>query len=223
MEFVKVETSSRTQTGKGAARKLRAAGQVPGVVYGAGREPQPLVVARETLERVARMGTNVLLELSVDGQLPPEGVAAMLKALERHPVTRAPLSVDFQWVSLTRAVQVSVPVVLTGIPDGVRLEGGVLEQMLHEVEVRCLPTNIPRELTIDVSHLKVHESVHVRDLAVPGGVEIVTEPDAALATVAPPRVQVEEAAAAAAAAEVAEQLGEGPPSPAAGSEEQENE
>lgn len=222
MEFVKVETTSRAATGKSAARKLRAAGQVPGVVYGAGREPQPLVVAREVLERVARMGTNVLLELSVDGQLPPEGVAAMLKAVERHPVSRAPLSVDFQWVSLTRAVHVSVPVVLTGTPDGVRLEGGVLEQMLHEVEVRCLPTNIPRELTIDVSHLKVHDSVHVRDLAVPEGVEIVTDADAALATVAPPRIQVEEAVPAA-AEQVAEELEEAPPSAPSAEEEREGE
>lgn len=221
MEFVKVEVSSRAETGKGAARKLRAEGQVPGVVYGAGREPQPIVVRRETLERLARMGTNVLLELSVDGQLPPEGVAAMLKGIERHPVNRAPMCVDFQWVSLTQAVHVSVPVVLTGTPDGVRLEGGVLEQMLHEVEVRCLPTNIPPELVVDVSHLKVHDSVHARDIALPDGVELVTDLDAAVATVAPPRIQVEEAAPAA-AEEVAEQLEEKPPSaPSAGGEREE--
>lgn len=211
MEFVKVETSSRTETGKGAARKLRGAGQVPGVVYGAGCQPQPIVVPRETLEGLARMGANVLLELSVDGQLPPEGVAAMLKSIERHPVSRAPLCVDFQWVSLTQAVHVSVPVVLTGTPDGVRLEGGVLEQMLHEVEVRCLPTNIPPELAVDVSHLKVHDSVHARDLALPEGVQLITDADAAVATVAPPRIQVEEEAPAA-AEEVAEQLEERPPS-----------
>lgn len=222
MEFVKVETRSRTETGKGAARKLRAAGQVPGVVYGAGHQPQPLVVAREVLERVARMGPNVLLELTVDGQLPPEGVAAMLKAVEWHPVSRAPLCADFQWVSLTQTVEVAVPVVLTGTPDGVRLEGGVLEQMLHEVEIRCLPTSIPRELTIDVSHLKVHDSVHVRDLVVPEGVEIITDADAAVATVAPPRIQVEEAAPAA-AEEVAEELEEAPPSAPSAEEEQEEE
>ncbi|MCX7598808.1 MAG: 50S ribosomal protein L25 [Armatimonadetes bacterium] len=210
MEFVRVEAYSRADTGKGAARKFRAAGQVPGVVYGAGREPQPIVVARETLERIARLGTNVVLELCVDGQSPPEGVAAMVKAVEHHPVTRAPLSVDFQWVSLTRVVHVSVPVVLTGSPEGVRLEGGVLEQLLHDVEIRCLPTNIPPELTVDVTHLKVHESVHVRDLALPEGVEIVTDPDAAVATIVPPRIQVEEAAPGA-AEEVAEQLEEARP------------
>lgn len=207
MEFVKVESSSRTETGKGVARRLRAEGQIPGVVYGIGRDPQAVSVAREILDRIVRHGSNVLVHLAVDGEMPPEGVAAMIKAIDRHPTTWAPVAVDFQWVSLTEAVNVSVPVVLVGSPIGVREEGGVLEQMLYDVEVRCLPTNIPGNVEYDVSELGMNESVHASVLTLPEGVEMVTDPESALAAVAPPRVIEEEKPEAEEGLE--EELGEG--------------
>jgi large subunit ribosomal protein L25 len=207
MEFVRVETTSRTETGKGAARKLRAAGQVPGVVYGRGQEPQAVVVAREVLDRVARLGTSALLDLEVDGKHPPEGTAAMLKAVARHPVTWAPVSVDFQWVSLQERIHVPVPVVLVGIPVGVKEQGGILEQMLHNVEVRCLPTQIPHDLQLDVAALSTGDSLHARELLLPEGVELLTDAEATVAIVAAPRVEAEKVPEA--AEEVEGELAEG--------------
>lgn len=208
MELVRVEVRSRTETGKGAARKLRRSGFVPGVVYGMGKEPLPLTVDAETVHKLSRAGHAVLVELSVDGTAPEEGVAAIVKSVDRHPVTWEPLAVDFQWVSLTETVDVPVPVVTVGEPRGVAEQGGILEQHMHEVTIRCLPTEIPEALELDVSELMIGDSLHVRDLKVPEGVEILEDEDETVVSIAAPRV-VEEEEEAEAAEEVAEELAEG--------------
>ncbi len=208
MELIKVEAHKRTETGKSAARKLRREGLIPGVVYGLDRPPQSLTIRREVVERLQRLGRSVLVELYLDGEAPGEDVAAIVKEVQRHPVTWAPLAIDLQWVSLRQAVEVPVPLVTVGEPEGVKV-GGILEQLLHEVTVRCLPTNIPEEIQVDVSGLQIGDSLHVSDLQPPEGVEILEEPETAVVHIAAPRIIEEEEEAAEAAEEVAEELAEG--------------
>ena len=207
MELIKVEAQKRTGTGKSVARKLRREGLVPGVVYGMDREPEIVAVRREVVERLERLGRSVLVELYVDGERPEEDVAAIVKEVQRHPVSWAPLAIDLQWVSLREEVEVPVPLVTVGEPEGVKM-GGILEQLLHEVTVRCLPTNIPEQIEVDVSGLQIGDSLHISDLEPPEGVEIIEEADTAVVHIAAPRI-VEEEQEAEAAEEVAEELAEG--------------
>ncbi len=207
MERVKVEVQTRSETGKGAARKLRRQGLVPAVVYGLDRPPQPLVVRRETAERIIRLGTTALLDLVIDGAPPSGEVAAIVKDFQRHPVSRELLCLDFQWVSLTETVDVPVPVEVVGQAPGLQ-QGGILEQHLHEVTVRCLPTEIPDHLEIDITGLEIGDSLHVRDIKLPEGVEILEDEEETVVVIAAPKVAAEEEEAAEAAEEVEEAVAE---------------
>ncbi len=186
MEQMVLQAESRTPGGKGAARKARAAGMVPGVAYGHGLEPRPLLVDGKTLRDVLRhhRGSNVLLDLKVDGES-PGNLAAIIKAMQTDPTTDDVLAVDFQWVSLAEHVTVHVAVHLTGSAPGAE-QGGAVDQMLHEVEVSCLPLEIPEALTADISGMQIHDILHVSDITAPAGVEILTHAEESLVTVRPP-------------------------------------
>jgi len=210
MEQVVLEATGRTPGGKAAAHKARRAGMVPGVAYGHGLDPLPLLVDEKTLADVLRhhRGGNVLLDLKVDGKT-PGGFAAIVKSLQADPVSDRVLAVDFQWVSLTEHVTVSVSVHLRGTAAGAQ-EGGMVEQMVHEVDVSCLPLEIPEELSADITALQIGDTLHVSDLTAPEGVEIVSPGHETIATVRPPAAVVEVAPVAEAeeGAEAAEE-GEG--------------
>ncbi|MGD9518579.1 MAG: 50S ribosomal protein L25 [Armatimonadota bacterium] len=206
MDRVRVEARSRTETGKSVARKLRAQGQVPGVVYGLHREAQALTVGEDVVHRLRRLG-HALVDLTIDGRPGDEGVAAIVKSIEHHPVTWNPRSIDFQWVSLTENVEVPVPLVLTGEAPGAEIDGGVVDQLLYEVTVRCLPTAIPSNLHMDISNLHLGETLHVRDLVLPEGIEVVTDTDEVVVSCLTPRIEVETEAEA--GEEVAHELAEG--------------
>jgi large subunit ribosomal protein L25 len=187
-EVLGVEAKSRCGTGKSIARKLRRNGQIPGVVYGLDSNPRPIAVSVDTVKRLMRVGHTVLVDLSIDGRPPEQGVAAIVKAIQRHPVTWQPESIDFQWVSLSEAVHVSVPVAIVGEALGAMRDNGTVEQLLHEIEVRCLPTAIPDVIEVDVSQMLVGDVLHVRDLAVPEGVTVLTDPEEAVVTCVAARV-----------------------------------
>ncbi len=193
MQRVTLEVEVRRQTGKGAARKLRQAGRVPGVLYGRGIEPVPVAVDARALEGVlqAAAGANILLEVVLrdDGQVRNE--LAMLQDLQRDVLSRRVIHVDLHRVSLTERVHARVPVVLRGEAPGVR-EGGILEVLRHEVEVSGLPTDLPEHLELDVSNLGLGHSLHVRDLRIPEGVNLLTPADETLVTVLAPAVAPEE-------------------------------
>ena len=133
MELVPMKVDTREQTGKGPARRLRAEGLIPGVVYGLGRETVSLSIPQRAFERlyVGSEGANVIIDLEVPGEEREETVAAIIKEVQRDPVTRALLSVDLQWVSLREAIQVEVPIEVTGDAPGVSADGGVVQQQLH--------------------------------------------------------------------------------------------
>ena len=194
----------RSTAGKGAARKLRAVGEVPAIVYGHGREPQSLAINTYTLERMLEKVSykTTVIELEVVG-----GATArtLIREIQRHPFKRHILHVDFQELVAGEKVTVRVPLVFVGTPEGVRTGGGILDQVMHELQVQCDPSIIPNHVDVDVSMLIIGHSLHVSDLKVPEGVEILDESTATLCVCSIPKA-VEEPTpdAAAEAAVVAE-------------------
>jgi large subunit ribosomal protein L25 len=188
MAIVSLEAAPRADAGKGVARKLRADGRVPGVYYGRGEDSIPLTVALKDLESVLESadGSNVIVDLKLSGTAAKDR-KALIREIQRHPVAGLILHLDLQHISLTERITVEVPIVLIGVPAGVKDAGGILEHLLREVEVECLPTDIPAKLEVDVSGLQIGDSLHVSDLKVERG-EILTEADRAIAAVVPPTV-----------------------------------
>lgn len=202
MSVIALTGARRESIGKGGARKARAAGLIPGVLYGHGETPVPISVATREFDLALRKhrGGNAVVSLSVSGS----EYTALIRDVQYDPITHDIIHLDFQHISLTEMVEVRVNVRLVGIPVGVKDGGGILEPILREVEVRCLPTAIPSAIDVDVAHLNIGDSVHVRDLLVPD-VTVLTDLDATVATVVPPTVMeekpVEEVVAAEAPAE----------------------
>lgn len=196
MERVSLSAQERTATGKSGAKRARREGFVPAVLYGRGRTPRVLALGRKDLvSALHTAGRNALIDLRIaqDGEGQAETV--MIEEIQRDHIRREILHVDLHLISLTEAIEVSVPVVLAGTPEGVTSGGGVLEQVHREIEVRCLPTQIPDRITVDVSGLRVGASIHVRDLKVAEGIEILTPPEEVIAAVVAPAVEEEVAAA----------------------------
>jgi large subunit ribosomal protein L25 len=189
-----LEVQLRDGRGKGMARKLRATGRIPGVCYGRDTEAVAVSLDARTLERLlatSDAGMNTLIDLIGQGV---ESRTVLVKELQRDPVDGRPLHADLYAVDLTRTIVVSVPVHLVGKAMGVEL-GGILDHSLREVALECLPAAIPKELTIDVSALAVGDTLHVRDIALPEGVELLSDPDLSVVSVVAPAV-LEEAAPA---------------------------
>jgi len=188
MAIVSLMSARRGDRGKGVARKLRAAGQVPGVFYGRGAPAIPLTIGTKELEGVlaGADGGNVIVDLKVDGAEAADR-KAIIREVQRDPVAGSILHVDLMHISLTERITVEVPVVLVGVPVGVKDGGGILEYLLRDVEVECLPTDIPAHIDVDVSALAIGQSIHVSDLAA-DRVTILTELDRTVATVVPPTV-----------------------------------
>jgi large subunit ribosomal protein L25 len=207
----------RDAAGKGVARKLRAAGRIPGVVYGRSVPPVRVSLDPRLLRRLllrSEAGLNTLFELEVEGGGPLQGKPVLIRDLQRDPVRGAYLHADLLAVDLQQRIQVSVPVHLTGKPRGVEM-GGILDHSLREIVLSCLPTAIPKEIPVDVSALEIGQSLHVRDLALPEGVGLRTDLDLSVVSVVTPAVE-----AAPAPAEVPAE-GEAAPPAEAGAEAEE--
>jgi large subunit ribosomal protein L25 len=200
-KMLSLAATPRETTGKGAARQARFRQQVPAVIYGHGRATQPLLVDAQSLEK-ALSGVepaSTVIELTVDGKK----TRALIREIQRHPTRPDIIHVDFYEIHAHEKVTLKVPVHLVGAPDGVRNAGGVLDQVTREVEIEVLPEQIPDRVELDVTALKIGDSLHVRDLAIPNAV-ILTGADLTIATVVPPRAEEVAAPTPEAAAEVAE-------------------
>ena len=205
----KLKAEAREGHGKGAARKLRAAGMVPGVVYGHGMEPVPVAIDARELFHILHTdaGTNVLIDL----QVKKDHHLTLPREIQRDHIHGRFIHVDFLAVRRDEQITVDVPVELVGESHGVK-EGGVVEHHLWEVKVACFPTDVPDHLEADISALRIGEGLKVADLPLPSGVELVTDPEASIMAVVPPpilRLEEEEAAAEVAEGEEAEAEGEG--------------
>jgi len=216
MEFVDLTVERRTGSGKSVARALRRGGQIPAILYGDG-EPIPLQADPKTLLRAlgTESGENVILNLTiVNGEQFTR--KAMVKEVQVDPVTGRLLHADFLGISMERAIEVEVPVEAIGVAIGVKEKTGVLDQILRELRVRCLPGAIPDKITVDVTSLDVGDVLHVSDLPVPDGVEVLTDREQTVLTVVVPRV--EEVAAPVAEAVAATPAGEAEPAKEPGAE-----
>ena len=202
MAEVKLQVEKRDSTGKGVARRARVAGRVPGVVYGRGMDPVAITVDRREFVTALNTdaGMNVLLSLDIDG----ESIPALARDLQRDPVRGTLLHADFVKVDLTIEVEVNVPVHPIGDSPGVK-EGGVLEQTLHEVHVRCLPTDVPEQIEADVSGLNIGDSLRVSELAEGREFTILNDPEQPVITIAAPVSEAELEAMEAAAGVEAEE------------------
>ncbi len=182
-----LKAHSRTKTGKGAARTLRRTGLVPGVIYGHHREPEALQIDAPALGRLLiGAHSSTLVEVTVDNRAP---VKALIREIQRDPLRSSDIvHIDLYEVRADEAVTLEVAVHLTGTPDGVRNHGGVLDQVLYALEIRVLPADIPEDVKVDVSHLGIGQSIHVRDLSVPKA-EILTDAGVTVAIVAAPRAE----------------------------------
>lgn len=200
-QIVSLTANTRTATGKGPARQARFRQQVPAVIYGHGRASQPLTVDALALEK-ALTGVepeSTLIQLTVDGKT----VKTLIREIQRHPIRPDIIHVDFYEIHADEKVTLKVPVHLTGSPDGVRNAGGVLDQVTREVEIEVLPENIPDRVELDVTALKIGDSLHVTDLHIPNA-QILTLASLTIATVVPPRAEEVVAPTAEAVTEVAE-------------------
>jgi len=189
MATASLTATRRADTGKGVARSLRRAGQIPGIIYGHKREPQPLVLPAREFERLLETisADNTVIELAVEGTQ----ARALIREIQRHPFKRQILHVDFQEVVAGEKVTVRVPLTLTGSPVGVRLHGGIVDHAIRELTISVDPANIPNHLTVDVNELDLGQSVHVSDVPVPEGVTVLDDPGAAVVVIATPRAAIE--------------------------------
>ena len=198
---LKVEV--REGSGKGVARKLRAAGRIPGILYGRAKDSVPLTLDPLVLERAiqkSEAGVNTLFDLEMEGAEAGARVV-LVKDLQREPGAGFLLHADLYEVDLTQTVEVEIPIHLIGTPTGVSLEGGIMDHAHRELRIECLPRAIPDELTLDVSALAIGDSLHVSDIAIPEGVELRDDPDISVVIVAAPRKEEEEVPAEAAEGE----------------------
>jgi len=182
-----VEAQERSDLGKNASRRLRKGGGVPGVVYGLDRPPFTVGIGARRIEEVLSLetGRNTIFTMSLKGQ--ERSRAVMIKALQRDPVTERLVHVDFVRVDLAKAVRVSVPLRLIGIAEGVKTEGGILEFVLRQVEVQCLPSDIPEHIDLDVAALHLNQHLSVKDLPVRERVSILDDPESIVCVVAVPK------------------------------------
>lgn len=178
----------REGTGKGVARKLRQAGRIPAVLYGRELDAIHLSVDAHDAEQLFHSISveNTIVELSVDGE--KEAYETLVREIQTHPFKGSLIHIDFLRIQAGVAVDVEVPVHLIGTPIGVKNSGGVIEQIIHEMPVKCIPSLIPESIEINVEELDIGDSLHVYDISLEEGVEITIEQKRTICSVAIPKV-----------------------------------
>jgi large subunit ribosomal protein L25 len=199
-ERLKLEVKERESRGSADARRLRANGVVPGVLYGGGKRPHPFTVEERELRKVltGEHGLHAILDILFEGQKTPHH--AVLKEYQLDPVRTRLLHIDLHEVRLDQPIQAQVAVALVGESQGVK-EGGVLTLVLRDVNVEALPMEVPDGLELDISGMAIGDSLRVSDLRIPEGATVLDDPEAVVTTVTPPtkvelpeEVEVEEEA-----------------------------
>lgn len=192
MEKILLKADERKETGKGVARSLRRAGELPAVVYGEGKSI-PVKLNRKEMVNLIRAGVaeHALITLKLKkGKAKASEYPVLIKEYQVDPVSSRLLHVDFIEISLKEKIKVSVPIIIIGEPHGVK-EGGILEQQMREVEIECLPTQIPQGIEVDAEHVEIGHSLHVSDLKAPEGSVIIPDPEKLILIVSAPKVEEE--------------------------------
>jgi large subunit ribosomal protein L25 len=186
-----LKATTRTESGKGAARKLRATGMVPAVVYGGTEEALPLTLNRNEAFNLFQSISveNTIVTLDVKGV--KGGIQTLVRDIQAHPFRPEILHVDFLRIQAGVAIEVDIPVNLTGTPVGVKNQGGILDQVLHVISVRSIPSKIPESIEVDIESLEVGQSLHVGELGLEDEMEVLTDLDRMVVQVAYPKVEAE--------------------------------
>lgn len=199
MQTIEVRAEKRTLSSKGTLSKLRLEGQIPAVVYGGGKAPENLLLNLKVLSQLLKgHGFNVLMNLKLgDG-----AEIVLLKDIQRDVLSHDVIHMDFQRISMTEKLEVNVPLIAAGEAPGVKVGGGILEHILRNLRVRCLPTDIPDSISVDVSHLQLNQGIKVKDLVLPTGLEALNDREGLVMNIVAPAAE-EVAATPAAGAAVA--------------------
>jgi large subunit ribosomal protein L25 len=186
MKTIELTVERRSTRGKNEARRTRAARKIPAVVYGAGKETVPITVDTRALSDAFRggAGENAIFLLKLQGS--DQSRHAMIKEFQRDPVTRRPVHLDFVRVLMDTKIRVGVPVEIVGVARGVRVDAGILDFVTREIEIECLPGNIPEHLPVDVSDLGIGDALRVSAVPAPEGVTILEDPERVVVHVAHP-------------------------------------
>lgn len=192
MEKVILKTEVRSASGKSSAKGLRKKNIIPAVVYKDGKDALKLQLLSGDLNEVlhTKAGENVIVTLKIassDGKAKDKTV--LIKEIQRDPVKGVILHVDFNEISLTESLKINVPLAAHGEPVGVKADGGTLEHVMWELQVECLPTNIPEKIEVEVSNLKIGDAIYVKNITAPEGVKILTDPELIAMIVKPPKVE----------------------------------
>ncbi len=192
---IKLTATRRSTTGRSAVRKIKAAGFVPAIIYGGKTEPQALQVTKRDITNILShaSGENVLVDLEIEGE---GSRTALLQEVQHSPLGGDILHVDFHAISMDEMIEADVPLEPTGIAEGVKTFGGLLEQNIRSLEIECLPKDLPDSISVDVSKLNIGDSIHVRDLPLPEGVTTRVQPDLTAFSVVAPTVAEEPAVTA---------------------------
>jgi len=176
-----IKAEIRKEVGKNAAGRLRRQGLVPAILYGGETASQPLTLKKKDILEIlkSQTGENTIFRVTMDSQEKD----VMLKDIQINPVTDELTHVDLIEISMDKPVRVAVPVELVGEPVGVKVEGGVADFLLRELEVECLPREIPESIKIDISNLHIHQSIKVQNLDLPAGVKVYADPNAAIVVI----------------------------------------
>jgi large subunit ribosomal protein L25 len=185
----KIKAEKRGTFGKNASRRLRREGMMPAVLYGADRANVPLTLKKKDIFTIlmSESGERTIFQISYDSELKN----VMIKELQRSPVTDEILHADFIQIAMDKAIRVSIPVITVGEAVGVKTEGGFVDLITREVEIECLPKNIPERMEIDISNLHLRQSLKVGDLTAPEGVKLISHPDTLLVLIEAPSKEEE--------------------------------
>ena len=204
MEKVLLKAELRSGTGKTVAKDLRKRSLVPANVYKKGAKAAVnLQISIEELKEIlhTKAGENVIITLKISGDTGMKDKTVLIKEIQREPIKDGILHVDFHEISLTEALKVNVPLSSRGEPVGVKVDSGILEHIMWELQVECLPTAIPEKIEVDVSAMKIGDSVFVKNIIVPEGVKVLNDPELIAMIVKPPKVEVPKEAVEEGAAE----------------------
>jgi large subunit ribosomal protein L25 len=206
MEKIVLKADIREGLGKIASKHLRKEGVVPGVIYKDGKAGMNVQVDQNDLWHAmhTEAGENAIITMDISGGKESSQKTVIVKELQTHPLTENFLHVDFHEISLKDKLTVKVPLVVKGEAVGVKEDEGILAQLIWELEVECLPTDIPEHIDIHVDELRIGDAIHVKDITAPQGVELLDDPEQVAATVHPPKAEEEAEEEAAAAEEAGE-------------------
>ena len=184
---INIKAEKRDVFGKNAARRLRKEGGIPVILYGADTDTVPLIIKKKDLFNILKSesGENTIFKVSFNSKT----TNAMIKEIQRDPVSDEILHTDFIQIAMDKVIEVSVPLLFEGEAIGVKAEGGFVDVTTREVEIECLPRDIPEQIAIDISGLHLNQSLKIKDLSPPGGVQILNDPNTVIVHIEPPQAE----------------------------------